>query len=159
MALNQLHFVHRFDYVIFLKEGKIECQGSYKEVYQSNGEFRELIASGEQAKSQDADNIDDKTANATEADYLHSDQEAKAIAFSNSMTKLVEKEKIKEKLSKPGRVISSPKKRMKRNHIGPQAIKKDNTYALLTTIMVILIKLMHLQVKCLMNISHSTLFS
>ena len=98
MALNQLHFVHRFDYVIFLKEGKIESQGSYKDVYQANEEFRDMIASGEQAKSQDADNIDDNAANATEAGHLHSDQDAGAKAISGSPTKLVQKEKIKEGL-------------------------------------------------------------
>ena len=60
VSINQLHFLPRFDRILYLNENKIQHAGTYDEVFKASQEFRELVASGEAAADQDLDNVDDE---------------------------------------------------------------------------------------------------
>ena len=106
VAINQLHFVHKFDHVIFLKGGKIASQGTYQKVFEENEDFRGLIASGEEAEGQDIDQLDEGAPHeAQQAPHELGSNEA--LTTEASAAKLVKEEKIKKGLVS-GREVLMP---------------------------------------------------
>ena len=59
VAINQLHFLPRFDRVLYLNKNTIQHAGTYDEVYKISSNFRDLIASGD-AANHDLDDVEDK---------------------------------------------------------------------------------------------------
>ena len=61
VAINQLHFLPRFDRVLYLNKNTIQHAGTYDEVYKISSNFRDLIASGD-AANHDLDEVEDDNA-------------------------------------------------------------------------------------------------